>query len=101
MLKNPPPLRGSPPFIKEDKSSNTYRFLTTLSVASIRSKWRKKNIYLISITTMQKKSGFKTSKIRRKKANPKKGLKRNSLVFCTLVLFICSIFVRFIQIFAE
>lgn len=50
---------------------------------------------------MQKKSGFKTSKIRRKKANPKKGLKRNSLVFCTLVLFICSIFVRFIQIFAE
>jgi poly-gamma-glutamate synthesis protein (capsule biosynthesis protein) len=50
---------------------------------------------------MQKKSGFKTSKIRRKKANPKKGLKRNSLVFCTLVLFICSIFVWFIQIFAE
>jgi poly-gamma-glutamate synthesis protein (capsule biosynthesis protein) len=50
---------------------------------------------------MQKKSDFKTSKFRRKKANPKKGLKRNSLVFCTLVLFICSIFVRFIQIFAE
>jgi len=50
---------------------------------------------------MPKKSGFKTSKIRRKKVNSKKGLKRNSLVFCSLVLFICSIFVRFIQIFAE
>ena len=50
---------------------------------------------------MPKKSGLKTSKVRRRKANPKKWLKRNSLVFCALVLFICSAVVRYIGAFSE
>lgn len=50
---------------------------------------------------MPKKSGLKTSKVRRRKASTKKEYKRNSLIFCMFVLLICSIFVRFVQIFAE
>ena len=50
---------------------------------------------------MPKKSGFKTSKVRKKKASPKRWLKRNSLIFCAFILLICSIIVRFIGSFAE
>ena len=50
---------------------------------------------------MPKKIGLKTSKVRGRKASTKKWLKRNSLIFCMVVLLICSIFVRFVQIFAE
>ncbi len=50
---------------------------------------------------MPKKSGLKTSKVRWKKTRSEHWCKRNSLIFCSFVLLICAIFVRFIQIFAE
>ncbi len=49
---------------------------------------------------MQKKSDFKTSKVRwQKKHNS--SIKRNSLIFCSFILLVCSIAVRFVQSFAE
>ena len=50
---------------------------------------------------MPQKSGFKTSKIRWKKTNSNSWMKRNSLIFCSFVLLICSIAVRFVQSFAQ
>ena len=40
---------------------------------------------------MPKKSDFKTSKVRWKKTNSNSWIKRNSLIFCSLILLICSI----------
>ena len=42
---------------------------------------------------MPKKSGFKASKIHRKKTNSKEWFKRNSLIFYSLILLTCSVFV--------
>ena len=49
---------------------------------------------------MPKKSDFKTSKVRWQK-NYNSSIKRNSLIFCSFVLLICSIAVQFVQSFAE
>jgi hypothetical protein len=49
---------------------------------------------------MPKKSDFKTSKVCWLKSNFENWYKRNSLIFCTFVLLICSVAVRFIQSFA-
>ena len=50
---------------------------------------------------MPKKSGLKTSKVRWKKASSECWCKRNSLIFCSFVLLMCSISVRFIQTFVR
>ena len=50
---------------------------------------------------MEKKSDFKTSKVRWQKKNYNASIKRNSLIFCAFVLLTCSILVRFIDSFAE
>ena len=50
---------------------------------------------------MPKKSDFKVSKVRWKKSISKQPYKRNSLIFCSFVLLICSVLVRFIDSFAE
>ena len=50
---------------------------------------------------MKKKSEFKSSKVQWWKANSQYLHKRNSIIFCSLILLICSITVRLIQNFAE
>ena len=50
---------------------------------------------------MQKKSDFKVSKVSSKKKTSKQPYKRNSLIFCSFILLICSIVVRFINSFTE
>lgn len=50
---------------------------------------------------MKKKSKFKSSKVQWWRANSQSLHKRNSLIFCSFVLLICSIGVRFVQSFAE
>ena len=50
---------------------------------------------------MQKESDFKTSKVRWLQPSSEYLFKRNSLIFCSFTLLICSILVRFIQTFAE
>ena len=50
---------------------------------------------------MKKKSEFKSSKVQWWETNPQSLYKRNSLIFCSFVLLICSIGVRFVQSFAE
>ena len=50
---------------------------------------------------MKKKSDSKSSKARRKKSVSENTLKRNSLIFCSFVLLLCSIFVRLIQTLVE
>ena len=50
---------------------------------------------------MKKKSEFRSSNVHRKKVNYKRTYKRNNLIFCSFVLLICSIAVRFVQSFAE
>ena len=50
---------------------------------------------------MPKKSGFKTLKLHWQKKSYNSSIKRNSLIFCSFVLLICSIIVRFIQIFVK
>ena len=50
---------------------------------------------------MPKKSGFKISKVQWQKKNYNSSIKRNSLIFCSFVLLICSVIVRFIQTFVE
>ena len=50
---------------------------------------------------MEKKSDFKTSKVKWQKPSYKYLYKRNSLIFCAFILLICSIFVQFIDIFAQ
>ena len=50
---------------------------------------------------MQKKSDFKVSKVNSKKKTSKQPYKRNSLIFCSFILLLCSIVVRFIDSFAE
>ena len=50
---------------------------------------------------MKKKPKFKSSKVQWWRANSQSLHKRNSLIFCSFVLLICSIGVRFVQSFAE
>ena len=50
---------------------------------------------------MPKKSDFKTSKVRWQKKNHDSSIKRDSLIFCSFVLLICSILVLFIQTFMK
>ena len=50
---------------------------------------------------MPNKSDFKVSKVRWKKSISKQPYKRNSLIFCSCVLLICSVLVWFIDSFAE
>ena len=50
---------------------------------------------------MPKKSELKTPRPRQKRASPKSGFKRNSLVFCAFILLICCFLVRFVQNFAK
>ena len=52
---------------------------------------------------MSENLGFKTSKVRwqRKNYNSSINIKRNSLIFCSFILLICSIAVQCVQSFAE
>lgn len=50
---------------------------------------------------MKKKSEIKSSKVCGKKAHSKHVLKRNSLIFCSITLLICSGVVRLVQSLAE
>lgn len=50
---------------------------------------------------MKKKSESKSSKARWKKANSQRTLKRNSLIFHSFILLVCSLTVRLIQTLAE
>ena len=50
---------------------------------------------------MKKKSEFTLSKVRWQNSNSQFLYRRNSLIFCSFVLLICSIAVRFVQTFSE
>lgn len=50
---------------------------------------------------MPKKSDFRSSKVHWLKPNSKHWYRRNSLIFCTFVLLVCSVIVWFIQNIAE
>lgn len=50
---------------------------------------------------MPKKSEFKSSKVQWRKKNSKSSYKKNSLVFCSIILLICSICVWFVDTFVQ
>ena len=50
---------------------------------------------------MPKKSEFKSSKVQWRKKNSGSSYKKNSLVFCSIILLICSICVWFVDTFVQ